>query len=125
MKLSLLALAFAVFGTPMLAEGISVGAEVETEYNMDAEKMTVIATPEVSYGLGQMTFTGSSAISLFDSSAADHWTAANTLEEGSRPDLDIEFTYDIQDNLQFYAETGWDIDAKERKDIVVGTVFSF
>ena len=125
MKTTLLAAAFAVIGTPMLADGLSFGGEVETEYNMDAEKMTVILTPETKYEMGAATFALSSDLSIYDSSAVDSWTATNLLEEGSRPDIDVTVEYTLQDGLTVYGETGWDIDAKERKDIVVGTTFEF
>ena len=125
MKTTLLAAAFAVIGTPMLADGLSFGGEVETEYNMDAEKMTVILTPETRYEMGAATFTLSSDLSIYDSSAVDHWTAMNLMDEGSRPDIDVEVTYKLQDGLTVYGETGWDIDAKDRKDVIVGVNFAF
>lgn len=125
MKTTLLAAAFAVIGTPMLADGLSFGGEVETEYNMDAEKMTVILTPETRYEMGAATFTLSSDLSIYDSSAVDHWTAMNLMDEGSRPDIDVEVTYKLQDGLTVYGETGWDIDAKDRKDVIVGVKFAF
>ena len=125
MKTTLLAAAFAVIGTPMLADGLSFGGEVETEYNMDAEKMTVILSPETRYEMGAATFTLSSDLSIYDSSAVDSWTATNLLEEGSRPDLDVTVEYVLQDGLTVYGETGWDIDAKDRKDVIVGVNFAF
>jgi hypothetical protein len=125
MKTTLLAAAFAVIGTPMLADGLSFGGEVETEYNMDAEKMTVILTPETKYEMGAATFAVSSDLSIYDSSAVDHWTAMNLMDEGSRPDIDVEVTYKLQDGLTVYGETGWDIDAKDRKDVIVGVNFAF
>jgi len=125
MKTTLLATAFAVIGTPMLADGLSFGGEVETEYNMDAEKMTVILSPETRYEMGAATFTLSSDLSIYDSSAVDSWTATNLLEEGSRPDIDVTVEYVLQDGLTVYGETGWDIDAKDRKDVIVGVNFAF
>ena len=125
MKTTLLAAAFAVIGTPMLADGLSFGGEVETEYNMDAQKMTVILSPETRYEMGAATFTLSSDLSIYDSSAVDSWTATNLLEEGSRPDIDVTVEYKLQDGLTVYGETGWDIDAKDRKDVIVGVNFAF
>ena len=125
MKTTLLAAAFAVIGTPMLAEGLRFGGEATNEYNLDTEQMTVTLTPEITYQFGQMDFTASSELSLYDSNAVDHFTATNLLDSGSRPDLDFGVTYYLQGGLKVYAETGWDIDAQERKDIVVGTTFAF
>ena len=125
MKTTLMAAAFAVIGTPMLADGLSFGGEVETEYNMDAEKMTVILTPETRYEMGAATFTLSSDLSIYDSSAVDAWTATSLLDSGSRPDIDVSVEYALQDGLTVYGETGWDIDAEERKDVIVGVNFAF
>ena len=125
MKTTLLAAAFAVIGTPMLADGLSFGGEVETEYNMDAEKMTVILTPETKYTMGAASFAVSSDLSIYDSSAVDNWTATSLMDEGSRPDIDVEVSYALQDGLTVYGETGWDIDAKDRKDVIVGVNFAF
>ena len=125
MKTMLLATAFAVLGSPMLAEGLSFGGEANSEYNADAEKMTLAVTPEANYAMGAATFTLSSELSVYDSSATDSWTVLDTLEEGHRPDLDFGVTYDLNESLEVYAETGWDIDAEERKDIVVGATFTF
>lgn len=125
MKTTLLAAAMAVIATPMFAEGLRFGGESTTEYNADQEHMTVTLTPKVTYAWGQADFTASSELSMYDSAAADHFTAMNLLEEGSRPDLDIEATYYLQGGLSVFAKSGWDIDAKERKDVVVGATFAF
>jgi hypothetical protein len=125
MKTTLFATAFAVIGTPMLAEGLSFGGEANAEYNADAAAMAVIVTPEANYAMGAATFTLSSELSVYDSTATDSWTIADTLEKGHRPDLDFGVTYDLRDDLEVYAETGWDIDAEKRKDVTFGVTFSF
>ena len=121
----LFATAFAVLGTPMLAEGLSFGGEANAEYNTETSSMAVTLTPEANYALGATTFTLSSALSVYDSTASDKWAITNVLEKGSRPDLDLGVTYDLRDDLEVYANTGWDIDAEKRKDVTVGVTFSF
>src|SRR6056300_388484 len=77
MKTMLLATAFAVLGSPMLAEGLSFGGEANAEYNADAAAMAVTVTPEANYALGAATFTLSSELSVYDSTATDSWTIAD------------------------------------------------
>jgi len=125
MKITLLAAAMAVTASPLFADGLRFGGESTAEYNADQEHMTLTLTPKATYAFGQMDFTASSELSMYDSAAADHFAVANLLEEGSRPDLDIEATYYLQGGLSVFAKTGWDIDASERKDIIVGATFAF
>lgn len=128
MKTTLFAAAIAVIGTPMFAEGtsgLSFGGEAVTEYNMDAEKMTVVLTPEVTYVMGDLDFTVSSDLSMYDSSAADRWAATNLLEKGFRPTIDAEVNYALRPNVDVYAKSGWNLDTQKRSDLTVGMAFEF
>ena len=49
----------------------------------------------------------------------------DTLEEGSRPNLEFEVTYDVRENLELYGKTEWDIDDSERDEVTIGASFSF
>lgn len=106
--------------------GLALNNEVTTEYNIDAEHLDVTWAPEVSYELPFMSGLSTSAgmdIPVYNTT--DEFAIADVLEEGSRPDLNLKTTYAIGDNLETYVKTGWDLNASELNDIVVGATFSF
>lgn len=106
--------------------GVSLNNEVTTEYNIDAEHLDVTWAPEVSYELPFMSGLSTSAgmdIPVYNTT--DEFAIADVFEEGSRPDLNLKTTYAIGDNLETYVKTGWDLNASELNDIVVGATFSF
>jgi hypothetical protein len=125
MNTHLLAAAFAIVATPIFAEGVVLSHEANTEYNTVSESMTATYTPTVSYTTGALLVEVASAISLYDSTATDNWAIQNLTVSGYRPDLDLTLTYTLTPSLEAYVETGWDIDASARKDVVIGTTFSF
>jgi hypothetical protein len=47
MKTTLIAAAFVVAGTPLLAEGLTFGGEVDSEYKVDAESIVVGALSQL------------------------------------------------------------------------------
>lgn len=116
------------FTTSAYAEGKiwSWSNEITAEYAVDAEKTTLIYEPDLDISVRpDWTLSLGTVISMYDSSASDSVTLWNVLEDGSRPDLDMELSWAVRANTEAYAKTSWDIDDAERKDITIGMSFSF
>jgi len=111
-----------------LAPGLSLDTEVKAFRTVDAERNQITIEPELRWVPtvdGPLSLTVSSLVSAYDSSAADSVTLLDTLEEGSRPNIDFGAYYQINANATVYGETSWDIDAEDRTDIEVGVSFKF
>lgn len=98
------------------ATGISIGATATSEYNVDAENMTVEFTPSLGYNVWGTDFTLSSDIAIYDDEVV-------LFDEN--PTIDFKIGYGIWDNAEVYVETGYDLEAEARTDVVVGASFSF
>ena len=128
--LNTLTATFAVlfFATNVWA-GISVSHDITAEYSVDNEKSTLIYAPEIAWSSGDLSASAGSSISMYDSSAADSITLFNIMDDGSRPDISMELSYDLSGKVNMPIEmnikTGWDIDASERKDVTIGATLSF
>lgn len=127
MKTTLIAAAFVVAGTPLLAEGLTFGGEVDSEYKVDAESMTVTLTPEVNYGMGLWNFEASTDISVYNnkSTTDSNIVLFDALDNGSHPVLDLEVTYGLRDNLELSAGTSYDLNKNARGEVTIGASFSF
>ena len=126
MKTTLIAAAVVLAGAPLYAEGFTFGGEVDSEYKLDAESMTVTLTPEVNYGMGMWNFEASTDISVYDSTSADsNLVLFDALDDGSHPVLDFEATYAMSPSLELSAGTSWDLNKSERGEVTVGASFSF
>jgi hypothetical protein len=119
MKIASIALAVSLLGTASFADGLSWGGEANAEYNVDAENMAVTVTPEISYGMGQATLLASTDLAVYN----DEFVIADTLEV--LPVVDFRAEYALRDNVELYGEVSYDLDAKERGDLVIGATFSF
>ena len=111
-----------------LAPGLSLDTEVKAFRTVDAERNQITIEPELRWVPtvdGPLSLTVSSLVSAYDSNAADSITLFNTLDEGSRPNIDFGAYYQINANATVYGETSWDIDAEDRTDIEVGVSFKF
>lgn len=127
MKMTKLAAAFVVAGTPLFAEdGLSFGGELDTKYTVDAEALTMTLSPEAKYTMGATAFTASTDISVWNSKAAgDNFVMFDALDDGTHPDLELEITHQLQDNMELSLGTAWDFNRDEREEITVGVSFSF
>ena len=126
MKISNLAAAVVVAGTPLLAEdGLHFGTELKSLYNLDKSTTSVTVKPSATYGIGKTELEVSSVISAFDSTATDNVTLFNTLEKGSRPTIDLSATYNWTDSLELEAKSSWDVNAAARGDVTIGATFNF
>ena len=116
------------FATNIVAE-ISHSHDVTAEYSVDNEKTIMHYEPEIEWNQDQLGLSIGTLISIYDSSATDSFMLFDTLDEGNRPDVNLELTYDMGDMIplpvEVYGKTSWDIDASERKDIKLGATISF
>ena len=121
-------LAVLLFATYTVAE-LSHSHDVTAEYSVDNEKTIMHYEPEIEWNQDQLGLSIGTLISIYDSSATDSFMLFDTLDEGNRPNINVELTYNMGDMiplpLEVYGKTGWDIDASERTDIKLGATISF
>lgn len=99
------------------ATGLSLGVDTTAEYNIDAENMTLTTTPELGYNMyGFVNLTVGADIAIYD----DEFVMGDEL-----PTLDFGASTLIRENLELYLETGYDLEAEDMSDVVVGATFSF
>jgi len=127
MKTTLIAAAFVVAGTPLLAEGFAFSGEVDSTYNIDSEKAIVTLTPEINYGIGKANFELKTPIAVYNnkSTASSDLVLFDALEDGSYPLLKAEATYMLRDDLELSAGSSWDLNKGARGDITIGASFNF
>ena len=121
-------LAVLFFATYTVAE-LSHSHDVTAEYSVDNEKTIMHYEPEIEWNQDQLGLSIGTLISIYDSSATDSFMLFDTLDEGNRPNINVELTYNMGDMiplpLEVYGKTGWHIDASERTDIKLGATISF
>ena len=114
------------FATSASAIDWSWENEITAEYAVDAEKTSMVYEPEITIGLAtDWELDIGTKIQIYDSTAKDNFMLFDTLEEGSRPNLEFEVTYDVRENVELYGKTEWDIDDAERDEVTIGMSFSF
>lgn len=124
MKLAVIAAVATVAGSPMVAmdlgtSGISLGGEAVTEYAMDAERMTLVVTPEATYTFNNILFAASTDIDVYDNEFVVD-SAFDIL-----PTVDFRVEAEVISNMTTYVETSYDLDAKARGEVTVGASFAF
>jgi len=123
MKVITTAAAAALLSTAVSAadigSGLSVGAEVDANWQVDAEALTMTLTPEMAYSNWGNEFTVSTDLDIW---SAEEFQLGNSFDGMV---LDFEVTRPWISNIELYAKTSWDIDAAERGEISVGGKFSF
>ena len=117
---ALIASTAAVSAAEIGATGISIGAELDNRYNVDAETMTTTLTPEVGYNIAGFGLSAEMDFVLYD----DEFT----LNNDELPTLDFGAEYGMTLgglNATVYGETGYDLEAEDMSDIEVGVSFKF
>jgi len=102
------------------ATGISIGAELDNNYNVDTEDFTITLTPEVGYAWNGFDFSASTDLSVLEN---DTVTFADEM-----PTLDFGVEYGIQLwmlDATLYGETGYDLELEDMADVEMGMKFSF
>lgn len=98
------------------ATGISIGASATSEYNIDAENMTLELSPSMGYELWGTDLSVSTDLMIYN----DEFVFMDV-----NPIIDFKVGYGIMDNAEFYVETGYDLELDDMSDVVVGATFSF
>ena len=102
------------------ATGISIGAELDNRYNVDAETMTTTLTPEVGYNIAGFGLSAEMDFVLYDNDF--------TLNNDELPTVDFGAEYGMTLgglNATVYGETGYDLEAEDMSDVEVGVSFKF
>ena len=98
------------------ATGISIGASATTEYNVDAENMTLEVTPSMGYELWGTELSVSTDLMIYNDEYV-FWD--------EHPTIDFKVGYGIWDHAEVYVETGYDLELEDMSDVVLGATFSF
>lgn len=101
--------------------GISIGAELDNRYNVDAEALTVTLTPEIGYNIAGFGLSASTDLELANNDGF-------TLNNDDLPTLDFGAEYGLSMwglGATAYAETGYDLEAEDMSDVEVGISFKF
>ena len=102
------------------ATGVSIGAELDTRYNIDTETLSTTLTPGVGYNWQGLALSAEMDFVLYN----DEFT----LNNDTLPTLDMGAEYGVQMmglSAKVYGETGYDLEKEAMDDIEVGVSFSF
>lgn len=126
---SFMALATSAGAMDLPVPGMSLDTEVKAWHKVDAETNHLTINPEINWQPapdGALTLSVGTVITAYDSSlTGDTFILFDTLEEGSRPNIDLGAEYDLGNGGELFATTSWDVDASDRTEIEVGVSFSF
>ena len=129
MKLATAIVALMVAGSAAnaadLGKGFTFGGEANLEYNVSNEALGATLTPKLAYtGIDKVELAVETELALVETGEVVLFD--RYINEGrTLPTLDLTATYFVSPALEAYAGTSYDLDAKERGDIVVGVTFSF
>lgn len=102
------------------ATGISIGAELDTRYNIDTETLTSTLSPGLGYTWEGFALSADMDFVLYENDF--------TLNNDKLPTLDFGAEYGMQLmglNAKVYGETGYDLEKEAMDDLEVGVSFSF
>ena len=106
-----------------LGWGLALNNEIKSEYNIDAEHIDITWAPEVAYTWNSIDMSAGMTVPVYNTT--DEFALTEVLDEGNRTDLDLEVGYNLGNGLDAHFKTGWDLNASELEDMVVGVTFSF
>ena len=110
----------AVSAAEIGATGISIGAELDNRYNVDAETMTTTLTPEVGYDIAGFGLSAEMDFVLYDNEF--------TLNNDELPTLDFGAEYGLGLmglTSTAYVESGYNFETEDMSDVEVGVSFKF
>jgi len=102
------------------ATGISIGAELDNRYNVDAETMTTTLTPGVGYDIAGFGLSAEMDFVLYDNEF--------TLNNDELPTLDFGAEYGLGLmglTSTAYVESGYNFETEEMSDVEIGVGFKF
>jgi len=102
------------------ATGISIGAELDNRYNVDAETMTTTLTPGVGYDIAGFGLSAEMDFVLYN----DEFTLNN--DELPTLDFGAEYGLGLMGlTSTAYVESGYNFETEDMSDIEVGVSFKF
>ena len=111
-----------------LAPGVSFDTEIKAWHEVDAEKNYLTINPEVEWtpNAGALSLSVGTVITAYETATTgDSFILFDTLDEGSRPNIDFGAEYDLGNGAELFGETSWDVDNSERTEMKVGVSFTF
>lgn len=110
----------AVSAAEIGATGISIGAELDNRYNVDAETMTTTLTPEIGYEIAGFAVSADMDFVLYN----DEFTLNN--DELPTLDMGVEYGLGLGGlTSTAYVETGYNFETEDMSDVEVGITFKF
>ena len=110
----------AVSAAEIGATGISIGAELDNRYNVDAETMTTTLTPEIGYEIAGFGVSADMDFVLYN----DEFTLNN--DELPTLDMGVEYGLGLGGlTSTAYVETGYNFETEDMSDVEVGITFKF
>jgi hypothetical protein len=125
MKIAALATAATLLATSAMAMdlggGLSVGATTDASYDIDAENMNVMITPELGYSAWGANFSVDMDINIYDQ---EEFVLGDAFD---KPVINfgVEYPIGMVNGLTAYGETSYDWDASDTVGSKVGVKFSF
>ena len=120
------------FAMDLPIPGLALDTEVKFNHAVDAEATTLTINPELAWQPmvdGRATLTVGTTLTAFDSTSGstfgDNIIMFDNFDEGSRPNLELGATFAVQENVELFAETEWDLNTNERTEINIGATFNF
>lgn len=111
-----------------LAPNVSLDTEIKAWHEVDAEKNYLTINPEVEWtpNAGALSLSVGTVITAYETATTgDSFILFNALDDGSRPNIDLEAEYDLGNGAELFGETSWDVDNSERTEMKVGVSFTF
>ena len=110
-----------------LAPNVSLDTEVKAWHEVDAEKNYLTINPEVEWtpNAGALSLSVGTVITAYETQTGDNFVLFDALDDGSRPNIDLEAEYDLGNGAELFSETSWDVDNSERTEMKVGVSFTF
>jgi len=102
------------------ATGISIGAELDNRYNVDAEALSITLTPEVGYNIAGFGLSASTDLLLADNDGLALGDTKPELEFGAEYGLGM---WGLTSTA--YVESGYNFETEDMSDVEVGVSFKF
>jgi len=100
----------------------SFGGDVDANYAVDAERMTVDIEPALTFSPTEgLNFVTSTELALWD----NELVADNTIEVMPTLDFELNYTMGAMDSVEYYAKTKYNLESAAREEIHIGATFSF
>ena len=111
-----------------ITSNLSLDTEVKAFHKVDAESNHITIEPELNWKpIGEATtFSVGALITGYDSTlTGDHFVLFDALDDGSHPDIKLEATHVLQEGVEAYGKTTYDLNTDDRNEIELGLSWKF